>query len=388
MYPDLSYLLHALIGTNPDNGFSIIKTFGLFLALSFLVSAYFLSLELKRKEKEGVLSKISIEETTGGIPYPEFIMNGILGFILGFKLLYIFQNYSEFSKNAESVLLSSKGSLFGGILVSIAFVGYSIYSKRLSISKPKETKKTWILPSQKLGDITMMAAISGIAGAKFFALFEDPAALFQDPIGQLLSGSGLAIYGGLIGGFLGVYWYIRKLGIPLVQMMDSVAISLIMGYAVGRIGCQLSGDGDWGIVNTLAKPNWFIFPDWMWSYSYPHNVVNDGVTIDGCTWKYCKQLSPGVYPTPFYETIMGFIIAIILWVLRKKLKIAGMLFFVYMILNGMERYWIEKIRVNPKFDLGFVKWSQAEIIAVLVFITGIIGLLVLYQKNKKTNLSD
>ena len=383
MYPDLSYILQAIIGTNPDNGFSVIKTFGLFLALSFLVSAYFLSIELKRKEKEGVLSKINIEETTGGIPYPEFIMNAIIGFILGYKFLYILQNVNEFTKNAESVLLSSKGNMVGGIIAMLAFVGYTYFKKKDSFTTEKTTRKILVSPNDKLGDITMMAAISGIAGAKFFALFEDPAALFQDPIGQLLSGSGLAIYGGLIGGFIGVYWYIRKLGIPVIHMMDSVAISLIMGYAVGRIGCQLSGDGDWGIVNTLAKPNWFIFPDWMWSYSYPHNVVNDGVAIDGCTWKYCKQLSPSVFPTPFYETIFGFIIAGILWILRKRLTIPGMLFFVYMILNGFERFWIEKIRVNPKFDLGFVKWSQAEIIAVLVFFSGIVGIIILYNKNKK-----
>lgn len=385
MFPDLSYLLHALLGTNPDNGFSIIKTFGLFLALSFVVSAWFLSLELKRKEKEGVLQKISIQQKTGKISYWDLLVNATITFVIGAKIGYLFSNYSEFTTNAEAVILSTKGNIVIGLLCAAVLVAYQFFTQR---NKEESVSTVLVSPNQKLGDITMMAAICGIAGAKIFALFEDPAALFHDPVGQLLSGSGLAIYGGLIGGFLGVYFYVKKLGIPPIHMMDSVAISLIMGYAVGRIGCQLSGDGDWGIINTLPKPDWFFLPDWMWAQSYPHNVVNEGVPIPGCTWKYCSQLNPPVYPTPLYETLLGFCIAAILWVLRTRLKVPGMLFCVYLILNGFERFWIEKIRVNPKFDLGFVKWSQAEIIAVLVFLIGVVALLKLWKGGKQEPMAQ
>ncbi len=383
MFPDLSYILHAIIGTNPDNGFSIIKTFGLFLALSFVVSAWFLSLELKRKEADGSLQKIKILQNSARFSLLDLLINATIGFIIGWKAFYLFSHFKEFTNNAEAVLLSSQGSVLGGILIAAGVVAYQIYTNRGNFKKEAEPIEIWVSPNQKLGDITMMAAVCGIAGAKIFALFEDPAALFQDPLGQLLSGSGLAIYGGLIGGFLGVYFYVKKIGIPPIHMMDSVAISLIMGYAVGRIGCQLSGDGDWGIVNTQPKPSWFILPDWMWSQSYPHNVVNEGATIANCTWKYCTALTPPVFPTPLYETILGFIIAAILWSLRKRLTIPGMLFCVYLILNGFERFWIEKIRVNPKFDLGFVQWSQAEIIAVLFFCLGIIGLFYLWKNDKQ-----
>ena len=116
---------------------------------------------------------------------------------------------------------------------------------------------------------------------------------------------------------------------PGLVVMDAVAPALMVGYGVGRIGCQLSGDGDWGIANTAAQPDWWFLPDWMWAYTYPHNVLNEGVRIAGCEWQYCYELSPAVYPTPFYETIMAFIIVGILWILRKRIKPAGTLFFVY-----------------------------------------------------------
>ena len=119
MYPDLSYILHALIGTAPDNGLSIVKTFGLFLILSFLASAYFLQLELKRKEEEGVL-KPSEEKIVEGKPASPVAIawNALLGFILGFKLVYIVMHFQEFQADAAGVLLSGKGVGAAGVLVS------------------------------------------------------------------------------------------------------------------------------------------------------------------------------------------------------------------------------------------------------------------------------
>ena len=154
---------------------------------------------------------------------------------------------------------------------------------------------------------------------------------------------------------------------------DAIAPALMVGYGVGRLGCQLSGDGDWGIVNEAATPSWWIFPDWMWSYTYPQNVLNQGVPLEDCVGYYCNELSPGVYPTPVYEMIMAFIIVVILWALRKKLPVPGMLFAVYLMLNGVERYWIEKIRVNARYDIFGYHPTQAEIIAVLFFVAGAIG---------------
>jgi prolipoprotein diacylglyceryl transferase len=378
MYPDLSYILNDLIGTQPDNAFSIVKTFGLMLIVSFLVSAWFLRLELIRKEKEGLL-KPSNEKITSGRPATvwELVGNGLLGFILGFKLPYIAQHFNDFQNDAAGVLLSSKGSFIWG-LAGAAFLGFLKYweHQRKRLKKPI-TQTIRVFPHERVPDITIVAAVSGIIGAKLFAVIESVdnfRSFLRDPLDQLLSGSGLAIYGGLIVAFISVLWYIKKKGITPIHMMDAVAPALIIGYGVGRIGCQMSGDGDWGIVNTLAQPTWWFLPDWLWAYDYPQNVLNEGIPIDDCAYKYCRRLSAPVFPTPVYEVVMSFLIAAILWILRKRVKIAGIIFFLYVLLNGVERFWIEKIRVNPDIEILGIRWTQAEYLAFLFVVIGIAGI--------------
>ena len=156
-----------------------------------------------------------------------------------------------------------------------------------------------------------------------------------------------------------------------------------MGYLVGRLGCQLSGDGDWGIPNANPMPSWWVFPDWLWSYTYPQNVLNEGVPIAGCVGNYCRELAVGVYPTPIYEMLTSAVIFAILWALRKRLKVHGLLFCVYLMFNGVERYLIESIRVNSRNDVLGMSLTQAEIIAVLFFLTGMIGYFVLRNRGNR-----
>jgi prolipoprotein diacylglyceryl transferase len=243
-----------------------------------------------------------------------------------------------------------------------------------------------VWPHERIGDITVVAAISGIVGAKLAAPFESVANLksfFNDPFGQLLTGSGLAIYGGLILAFIVVLWYIRKKQIPAIHMMDAVAPALMVGYAVGRIGCQLSGDGDWGIVNTMAIPSWWVFPDWLWAFDYPHNVLNEGIRMEDCNWLYCHKLPLPVFPTPVYETVFAFMIAGILWVLRRRLTIPGMLFCIYLFFTGLERFFIEKIRVNPDINIAGIEATQAEYISALLIFGGIAGMIWLWRQHQK-----
>ncbi len=391
MYPDLSYIVHAITGIGPDNGLSVVKTFGLLLIMAFLASAYFFKLELKRKEKEGLLKAIR-ETVTIGKPASamEMALNGLLGFVLGFKLVYIAGHWVEFQSDTAGVLLSTKGSIIGGVIGAAGFAFWKYWdARKKQLSKPK-IQSVKVLPHQRVGDITVVAAISGIVGAKLAAMFESVdhvKAFLADPIGQLLSGSGLAIYGGLILAFIVVLWYVRRKGMPGLVVMDAVAPALMVGYGVGRIGCQLSGDGDWGIANTNPQPDWWFLPDWMWASSYPHNVLNEGVRIAGCEWQYCHELSPAVYPTPFYETVMAFIIVGILWALRKRIKPAGTLFFVYTILTGIERYLIEKIRVNPDIEFLGIQATQAEYISVLLVLIGVAGIIWTVQRHKANSPS-
>lgn len=379
MYPDFSYILHAIFGTEPDNAFSIIKTFGLLLAVSFLASAFILSLEMKRKTVEGVFMPQQITIIEGEAPDVWFVLSqALFGFILGFKGVYVAQHFSEFQADAAGVILSATGSFGGGILGALLYGGWQFYQKKkTALPKPVE-KKQILQPVQMVGDITIVAAISGLIGAKLFAIFESADTIryfFKDPLGQLFSGTGLAVYGGLIVAFFAVLYYVRKKGLDMWHMMDAAAPAIITGYAVGRIGCQLSGDGDWGIENTFTKPVWLSWlPDNLWVQTYPHNVINAGELIPDCTWQYFHQLSPGVFPTPLYETVMGFMILGILWSLRKRIQIPGILFFIYMILNGIERFFIEKIRVNDKIHLLGMELTQAEIISVLFVVAGLTGI--------------
>ncbi|HAP00803.1 MAG TPA: diacylglyceryl transferase, partial [Bacteroidetes bacterium] len=167
---------------------------------------------------------------------------------------------------------------------------------------------------------------------------------------------------------------------------DVMAPVLIAGYGVGRIGCQVAGDGDWGIENTAPKPALLSFlPDWMWSYTYPHNVNSEGIPIADCVGKHCNQLAIPVFPTPFYETVMCLFIFALLWFLRKRISIPGLLFSIYLILNGMERFLIEQIRVNDRYHFLGLSPTQAEIIALLLVITGIAGCIWTIKRSRKIN---
>lgn len=386
MYPDLSYIMHALIGTDQGNFFSVVKTFGLFLALVFVVSGYFFNKDLKRKEKEGLLTGKEEEELVGApAPLSSLIVNGIVGFILGAKIPYIMSNFDEFKLDGASVLFSSKGNLLTGILGALALAGFTYYDfNKRKLDKPVLRKKL-VMPHERSLDLIIMAAVSGIIGSKIFAIIDDYDQFLLDPFGTFFSGSGMAIYGGLIGGFVFLFFYCRRQKLKSIHLMDAAAPVLLLGYAIGRLGCHFSGDGDWGIVsNFAARPDFLaILPDWFWGFDYPNNVNNDGIPIEGCTGHYCHKLPEPVYPTSIYEAIYGVTAFCVFWALRTKVKIAGFLFFMYLLLNGIERYFIEIIRVNDVGEYFFgIPMTQAQGIAVLFVLAGIVGMLVLWWRHK------
>ena len=374
MYPDLSYLLHALLGTARDNAFSIVKTFGLFLLLAFLTAARLLKWELQRRERIGQLPPTNTLQVPGyTVTTADYVTNGILGFLLGYKLPYAVANFAAWQRDPSGVLLSTEGYFLTGLLGAALLVGYyyNIARKQGAVPDPVPVD---VYPSQRVGPITMRAAIGGLLGAKLFAVIEYWDRFLRDPIGELLSGGGLAIYGGLIGGGVAVYLYLRKHKIPLLPVMDAVAPALIVAYGVGRIGCQLSGDGDWGVAIPNGIPEGWFLPDWMYGFDYPHNVLNQGVPIPGCTVEYCSRLTELHYPTPFYETVMAFAIGGILWGLRKRLTVyPGLLFCLYLFLNGLERFFIEYVRVNDQYEVLGASLTQAQLIAVGFMVGGVAG---------------
>ena len=241
------------------------------------------------------------------------------------------------------------------------------------------------------GTITFLAAIGGLAGAKLFHLFENPAELrefFTNPSLESFI-SGLTVYGGLIMGAIVVLTYAKMKGMPLLVLSDAATPGMILAYGIGRMGCHTSGDGDWGIENLSPKPGWLSWlPDWAWSYDYPNNVNRVGELMSSDVYPgYGTHLVPGVFPTPLYEIVAAVAIFIFLWAIRKRVSAAGVITAGYLILNGLERFFIEKIRVNNKFDFLGVEATQAEIIAVLFMLGGITLLYFSLRKKPKNSAS-
>ena len=381
MYPTISHLLFDLFGINIPLP---IQTFGFWVAIAFLAASYVISKELKRKEKEGHLSATIVKEIIGKpLSIAEIASSLVTGFFIGFKFIEAIFHYADLVANPQDFILSTRGSFMGGILIA----GISVYLKwndnqKTKLATPKEIEKT-VHPYQLVGNMTMIAAVSGIIGAKVFHNLENMGAFLADPIGQIMAFSGLTFYGGLIAGAVSVIWYARRYKINTLHLIDAAAPGLMLAYGVGRIGCQLSGDGDWGIDNLAPKPEWMTFlPDWMWSFTFPHNVINAGIPIEGCTGSFCYELANPVWPTAFYEVIMGLVIFSFLWAIRKKIRVPGILFCIYLGLNGIERFFIEKIRVNTEYDI-FGGITQAEIISSCLVFIGLIGSIYLFRNSKK-----
>ena len=381
MYPTISHLLFDLFGINIPLP---IQTFGFWVAIAFLAASYVITKELKRKEKEGYLSATTVKETIGkSLSIAEIASSLITGFFIGFKFIEAIFHYADLVANPQDFILSTRGNFMGGIFIA----ALSVYLKwrenqKTKLATPKEIEKT-VHPYQLVGNMTMIAAVSGIIGAKIFHNLENMGAFLADPIGQLMAFSGLTFYGGLIAGAVSVIWYARKYKINTLHLIDAAAPALMLAYGVGRIGCQLSGDGDWGVDNLAPKPEWMAFlPDWMWSFTFPHNVINAGIPIDGCIGNFCMELANPVWPTAFYEVVMCLLIFSFLWAIRKRIQIPGILFCIYLAMNGVERFFIEKIRVNTEYNI-FGGITQAEIISSCLVLIGLIGSYLLYSRSKK-----
>lgn len=229
-----------------------------------------------------------------------------------------------------------------------------------------------VSPSSLIGTMTLVAVGFGFVGAKIFHILENLDAFALDPLGMIFSTGGFTFYGGLIFGALGVIWYARKQGLSVPVLADAAAPGLMLAYGIGRIGCHLAGDGDWGIAaNLAAKPDWL--PLWLWAESYPKAIIG-------------PPPQP-VYPTPLYEFAMAAVLFAVLWSLRKHPFRPGWLFSLYLIFNGLERFLIEQIRVNNHFDLLGLSVTQAEVIAVLLMGGGLVGVIRLWRRNEPAVMS-
>lgn len=197
----------------------------------------------------------------------------------------------------------------------------------------------------------------GIIGAKIFHILDNMNAFLQAPMDMIFSGAGLSAYGGFVLALFAAALVIRINKSSILHIFDTVTPALALGYGIGRLGCHVAGDGCYGIETASIL-----------GMAYPNGIVPSSVAV---------------YPTPLFESIVSLIIAGVLMKLRKKEFNTGTLFFIYLILNGISRFGVEFIRTNPRILAGL---SQAQLIAMGFFITGILGLIMLTRTNQKTTI--
>jgi phosphatidylglycerol:prolipoprotein diacylglycerol transferase len=229
-----------------------------------------------------------------------------------------------------------------------------------------------IAPGSASAQAEMFIAIpcvAGIAGAKIYHVLQSPRELFADPLGQIFSGYGFAWFGGLLAGFAAFVWLARRQKIPLLEMLDAGSPAAALGYGIGRIGCLLSGDGDYGVPTSLP-----------WGMRFPDGLV---------------PTNERVHPTPIYEFIVACWIAWWLWRLGSRQLVAssgaglmprarkhrvaakgratkagplprGCVFAAYLVLTGAARFLVEFIRINPRSFLGMSNAQAASAISVIV----------------------
>jgi prolipoprotein diacylglyceryl transferase len=192
-------------------------------------------------------------------------------------------------------------------------------------------------------NIITICALLGIAGAKIYHVLESPGELISDPFGEILTRSGFAWFGGLIGVLLALWLLARKYKLSYLAILDVCAPAAALGYAVGRIGCLTSGDGDYGTPTSLP-----------WGMSFPNGLV---------------PTTQRVHPTPIYEAIAATLIFWYLWRQGAKSlrgpRPVGEVAALYLIWMGVERFLVEFIRINPRSFFGLSNAQAASLGSII-----------------------
>jgi phosphatidylglycerol---prolipoprotein diacylglyceryl transferase len=188
-----------------------------------------------------------------------------------------------------------------------------------------------------------ITGLAGLAGSRLYHLLETPAEFFADPWPQLFSTMGFAFVGAIIGGFVALLILAKRFRMSPLLMLDAASPAAAMGYGIGRIGCLISGDGDYGIPTSLP-----------WGMSFPNGIV---------------PTTDRVHPTPIYEFLAAILIFWILWRLGARcLKTHapnGIIFAAYLVITGIARFLVEMIRINPHSFHGLTNAQAASVVSVL-----------------------
>ncbi|HEX9444130.1 MAG TPA: prolipoprotein diacylglyceryl transferase [Candidatus Binatia bacterium] len=200
--------------------------------------------------------------------------------------------------------------------------------------------------------LVFAGAVGGLLGARLLFIIEEWPSFVRSPWDFIFTGAGFTWYGGVIGGVLAATWVVRREGIPWLKAADICAPALALAYGIGRIGCHVSGDGDWGIETTVP-----------WGVAYTNAIIGWVNPVTGVPYP------PGVrvHPTPLYEFLQSLVIFAVLWALRKKNYPAGTIFWLYLILSGVARLTVEFWRINPPIAAGL---TEAQWFSVILIVAG------------------
>ena len=210
-------------------------------------------------------------------------------------------------------------------------------------------------------DIIFWSAVGGVLGAKIYYLIENLDRTIQDPMGMIFSGSGLVFLGGLIGSIICVSIVLKNRNLPWYLFADIIAPLIMIGYAIGRLGCFLVGD-DYGLPSSLP-----------WAVSFPEGLPPTTISSFAAYYPWIDTSGINsevfkVHPTQLYESAVGILLFFFLWSRRKKNQRAGTMFFSYLLLAGIERFFIEFLRTNEKYL--FDTFSGAQMISFLMILVG------------------
>jgi phosphatidylglycerol:prolipoprotein diacylglycerol transferase len=224
-----------------------------------------------------------------------------------------------------------------GICFALAFAACGLIATR----RFRELGK----PGDWAYEIVFAALIGGLIGARVDYIVQNWDSAHSDLLGSLFSGSGLVWLGGVVGGAIGVVLWAWRRGFLGLALLDLCAPLLALGYTIGRVGCQVSGDGDYGKASDLP-----------WAMAYPNGT---------------KPIDVDVHPTPIYESLAMGLIALALWRLRDRFR-PGILFALWLLLSGLERLLVEFIRRNDSVALGL---TLPQLISVAMAAAGAAWLL-------------
>ncbi|MEX0803033.1 MAG: prolipoprotein diacylglyceryl transferase family protein [Candidatus Binatia bacterium] len=201
------------------------------------------------------------------------------------------------------------------------------------------------------------AAIGGLIGARVLFILGDWSHFLSSPSSYILTGAGFTWYGGLLGGAAAVSWVARKNKIPWLIAADIAAPALAIAYGVGRLGCHIAGDGDWGAITDVP-----------WGVAYTNAIIGWVDPMTGVPYP------PGVrvHPTPIYEFLQSLIIFGILWSIRTRGFAPGTIAWLYLVMAGFARFIVEFWRVNPILAFGL---SEAQWISLFLMAIGLLMLI-------------